>query len=89
MKVGRVLRVFRIVNDYTVKQMADALDVASSYVCDIESLRKSLSYKTLEKYAKVFNVSPSTILKIHEFSEENNGVFKKTLLEVVKIYVSE
>ena len=89
MTIGRILQIFRVINNYSTKQLAELLNVSQAFITDLENGKKTPSLETTNQIAKAFNVSPSTILRIHEFSEKNNGDFNKTLLEVVKIYVSE
>ena len=89
MTIGRVIRIFRIANDYSAKQLAELLNVSQAFITDMENGKKTPSLETTKKIAKAFNVSTSTFFKIYEFYEENDGDFKKTLIEVLKIYVSE
>lgn len=89
MTIGRVIRIFRIANDYSAKQLAELLNVSQAFITDMESGKKPPSLETTRKIAKAFNVNISTFFKIYEFYEENDGDFKKTLIEVLKIYVSE
>jgi len=88
MKLGETIRIFRIANDYSTKQVAECCGISSTYVSEVESTHKNPSLETLKSFASCFKVPASTLMKICEKSEEENWTFQKTLLETLKIYVS-
>ena len=89
MKLGEIIRIFRIANGYTMKQLAENSSLSVVYISELEAIRKkNPSSDTIEKLANAFNVSSEQLLKIAKLSEEGKWNFQKTLLEVLKIYVS-
>lgn len=49
MSVGKLLRAYRTVHDFTLQELADKLNVTSGFISNIENERKSLSLdKTIE-----------------------------------------
>ena len=86
MQLGEVIRIFRIANDYSTKQVAQQCGISSTYVSEVENMHKKPSLKSLKSFAECFKVSTSTLMKICEQSEEYNWNFQKTLLEILKIY---
>lgn len=89
MKLGETIRIFRIANNYSTKQVAENCGISSTYVTEVENTHKNPSLDTLKTFAHTFKVSTSTLLKICEQSEEKNWDFQKTLLETLKIYVGK
>lgn len=83
MKLGEVLRIFRIINDKTVKQVANELGCAISPVCDVEHGRRNLSWDRIKKFADVYKVDASQIFTIQERSTLNNWNFQKTMHEAL------
>lgn len=89
MKLGKIIRIFRIANNYSTKQVAECCGVSSTYVSEVENMHKNPSLETLKSFAHCFKVPTSMLMKICEQSEEENWSFQKTLLETLKIYVGE
>ena len=89
MKFGETIKLFRIANNCTTKELAERAGVTSSYVSQIEKLKRDVTCEKLKKIAGVFGVSISTLARISETSERENWSYKKTLLEILKLYVKE
>jgi len=89
MKLGETLRIFRIANNFSTKEVAKSIGMSSTYVSEVESSHKNPSLETLKKFSSCFNVRVSTLMEISEQSEEHQWNFQKTLLEILKIYVDE
>ena len=87
MQLGEVIRIFRIANDYSTKQVAQQCGISSTYVSEVENMHKKPSLKSLNVFSECFKVTTSTLMMICEQSEEDNWNFQKTLLEILKIYV--
>ncbi len=51
----------RKLKGYTIKQMAEELNISPAYYCQIETCKRNLYYKTAIKIAKVFNLKPDDI----------------------------
>lgn len=91
--IGEVIRVTRVANDITKKDLAQKSKVSNSYLHDIETNnKKNISYEILKKISTACNLSLSELLEIneyHDFLLEEK--LKKTLqknseLENLKIY---
>lgn len=65
--IGEALRLFRVFHDMTLAQLAKELDLSASFLSAIETGKKKPNLSLVERYAKVFNTSPSAIMF---FSEE-------------------
>lgn len=89
MNIGEVIRIFRIANDWNIKEFAKKNKVSSTYITEVEKGNKSPSLKILQKFAEVLKVNLSDIFCIYEKSEENKWNFQKTLYEVLRIYITE
>lgn len=76
--LSEALRLFRIFHDMTVSDLAKQLDVSPAYVSLIENGKKHPNLRLIEKYAKVFDTTPSAIMF---FSEDLGKENKRTRLK--------
>lgn len=87
--ISEVLRLLRIANDLTIKEMATKLEVTPPYISNIERGKKKPSESILNKYSKILNVDMKGITF---FIEENNKSeksekgfsFQKLLLKILE-----
>ena len=74
----RVLKALRVVNDYSIKDLAEKLQISSSHISRVESGEKNPSEELIKKYSELFGIKVSTI---KFFDSEKN---KKNLKDVVE-----
>lgn len=89
MKLGQIIKIFRIANNYSTKQLGEKMGTSSTYINELECSGKKPSLKMLNKISDAFNVPTSTLVKIWEQSEDNGWDFQKTLFETLKLYFDE
>ena len=65
--IGATLKKLRGIYGYSAAQMAELLDISRSYLSEIETGKKQPSLPLHEKYAGIFNIRTSSLLR---FSEE-------------------
>lgn len=65
------LRLIRVFHDVSQKDLAKKLDVAQSYLSEIEKGKKSPTLAILEKYSQVFGIPTSSILFFSEAMDSN------------------
>lgn len=87
MTIGEIIRIFQIANEYSNSELAEKSLMSESMVSQLKSGEKKIDLSKIEVLARAFNVRASQIYLIYELSEEENWVFQKTLLEVLKLYV--
>lgn len=68
------LRLIRIFHDYNLSVLAEKLDISVSYLSEIESGKKKPTVDLINRYAKVFNVSPSAIMFFSEKISAKNSI---------------
>lgn len=56
MKIGVRLRDFRMKADKTLKQISEETGLSVSFISDVERGRVDPSLKTLQKFAKVYDI---------------------------------
>lgn len=78
-----VYYLLRIARDMTIKELADELQVTTSYISAIEKGKRIPSKRLVRDYARVLNVDEQ-VLKTFETSKEPN-VFEKSLLKLLEI----
>ena len=88
-KLGIVLKLLRIANDMTIKQLSILMGVSSTYISEIESCIKKPSLNIISKYSKALNISMSTILYFDERGEEINYQYQNLLFEILKELTKE
>lgn len=70
--IGNVIAHLRYINQMTVKELAEAMQVAPTYVCDVEANRKRPSLDMLDRFSKALGVSKSTIIYFDEQGQKKN-----------------
>jgi DNA-binding XRE family transcriptional regulator len=55
------LRILREKNNYTVKNMADMLNISPAHYCLIENKKRNLYYDMAIKISNIFNLKPDDI----------------------------
>lgn len=81
--VDRALRLLRLFHDMNQTQLAEKLGISKSYLCEIESGKKTASIGLLDRYSEVFGIPTSSLLL---FSErlDNNSPADHVRLEVAR-----
>jgi len=70
-EVMTVFESLRIINGFSVREVADKLGVTSVYIRAIESGERKPSRNVIEGLSKVFGIRPSQLLYLSEEVEEN------------------
>lgn len=90
---GRVLKMFRIANGYTAKEVADIMQVTHSYVSMIEGGNKKVSHKILQSFADAYDVGAYQIMDLVRYYERIKGDERKkyqlTFLKVLETVTSK
>ena len=85
-QIGKILKLLRVIREKSVKDFSEEIGCAPTYICDIESNRKNLTYDMLERFAKANNVPCWEILRLDEELMKNNWSYVQTVIEVAKMY---
>lgn len=83
-KLGLVLRCIRIAQEKVVKDVAQGVDVSSTYITEVENGNKTPSYDMLKKFAKYFEFPASKIIQIEENAIEEDLEYANILLLCVE-----
>jgi transcriptional regulator with XRE-family HTH domain len=70
----KALRLIRVFNEMTQKELAELLDISRSHLSEIESGKKTPSYDLLERYSTVFKVPTSNLLFFSEYLEDGKVI---------------
>lgn len=79
MKIGEVLKIFRLINDMKEKETAEKIAGTISFVSSIEANRINPIIDTVKRFAKAYNVEYGQIVDIYEQSEKNSWDYNKTM----------
>jgi transcriptional regulator with XRE-family HTH domain len=67
--LGEALRLIRVYHDLKQKQVADRLDISTSYLSEIENGRKAPTLDIIQRYSDTFNIPVSSIMFFAESVE--------------------
>ena len=82
--LGNVLKLLRIAKEMSTKELAEKMNVSSTYISEVESNNKNPSLEMLTKYSEALEVKKSTILYFDEVGEKNSYNYQKLLLEILQ-----
>lgn len=93
MKIGEALRLIRVLNGLTQKELAREIDLSDSYVSEVERGNREPSLTVIKKYSEYFRVPVSSIMLFAESVSESEGgvrgLMSERLLEVMKMAAGE
>ena len=64
--MGETLRRLRGIYGYSARELSEVLQISSSYLSEIEHGKKQPSMELLQRYADVFGLRLSTLLRFSE-----------------------
>lgn len=68
--LGETLKRLRGIYGYSAQELSECLGISKSYLSEIENGKKKASIDLLQKYADLFGLRPSTLLRFSEDYEE-------------------
>lgn len=71
--LSQALRMIRVFHDMSQKDLALRLEIAQSYLSEIESGKKEPSLALLQKYSVVFKIPLSSIMFFSEHMEDGRA----------------
>ena len=91
--VGEVLRISRIANDMSIKEVSTKANISVGYLTDLEKQRRNNpSIEMLKKICAVYNLKLSQFYMLDDYHNALIGVRKELeiyrliLIEILKIY---
>lgn len=64
--INRALKTIRLYHNLKQSELAEVLCISGSYLSEIESGKKPVSFELLEKYSKEFNIPVSSLVFFSE-----------------------
>lgn len=80
--INRALKAIRLYHNVKQSELADSLLISKSYLSEIESGKKSVSFDMLERYSKEFDIPVSAMVF---FSEELDNPNASKLAEKFRL----
>jgi transcriptional regulator with XRE-family HTH domain len=74
--LGEALRLIRVYHDLKQKQVAERLDISTSYLSEIEKGHKTPSLDLIQRYSSIFGLPVSSIMFFAE-SVEDGGAYDR------------
>ena len=91
--IGKILKIFRIANDLSVRDLAKQMEVTHSYISVLESGDRKITYKTLHTFAEAYKVGAYQIMDIARYYErleyDEIQKYQLCLLKVLEIITSQ
>ena len=91
--IGEVLRVVRIANDMSIKEVSEKSNVSVSYLTDLEKNKKiNPSIHLLEKICSTHNINVSELFELDEYHEtiidlkEKLKTYQLLLMRILELY---
>ncbi len=72
--INELLRIMRVCEDWTLKEMSDKIDLSVSYLSEIENGKKEPTLQKLEDYSDIFKIDLSDIFVLIESINHVNDV---------------
>lgn len=83
--ICEVLRLLRISNDLSIKELSSKTGISASYITEIENgIKDSPSIDIIDKYSKALNVSKSSIMFFEEDLSNKKYDFQNMLLKILQ-----
>lgn len=87
--LGKHIRKYRKQKNYTLEQLAEKLDVSTTFIGQIERAKGIPSLETLVKIANVLEVSTDSLLFGDLNKESGNSHFVKRIEELTETFTSK
>lgn len=75
--INKALKLIRQFHSITQSALADKFSMSKSYLSEIESGKKPVSYELLEKYSMEFDIPVSSLVFFSESLESKNKISEK------------
>jgi len=87
--LGYTLRLIRIANDISIKEVAIKTNISPSFICEIEKNKKKPSLELLNKLSQFYEIPSSKIIELCELAEIKCLSYQKLLIKILEYYLSE
>ena len=75
--IHRTLKAIRKFHGVSQAELASELHISKSYLCELESGKKTVSYNFLEDFSKYFEIPTSSLVYLSEHIENPEKISKK------------
>lgn len=83
-EINEILKLVRIAQDLSTKEVADRMNVRSSYISDVERGDRNPNLKTLDKYCAALNISTDNLFLWREDQKKNRYTYRKLLMKLLQ-----
>lgn len=94
--INRALRLIRQFHKLKQTELAEKLGISKSYLCEIETGKKPVSFDTIERYSKIFDIPTSSLVFFSEVTSKQGAIsekFRKSLsgkiLNIMEWYIEQ
>lgn len=83
--ICELLRLVRIAQDFSTKDIAMRIGCRTSYITDVERGDRTPTLKTLEKYRRALEIPTSMLFELKETQEKEHLSYRKILIKILLI----
>lgn len=83
-EINEILKLVRIAQDLSPKEVADRMNVRSSYITDVERGDRNPNLKTLDKYCTALNISTDNLFLWREDQKKNRYTYRRLLMKLLQ-----
>ena len=94
--INKALKLIRQYHKVKQSELAGKFEISKSYLSEIESGKKPVSFELLEKYSKEFNIPASSLVFFSEslsgkkgVSEKFRSAFSGKILDIMEWFVEK
>lgn len=80
--INKALKIIRQFHKIKQAELAEQLDISKSYLSEIESGKKPVSFDLLERYSKIFEIPVSSLVFFSENIDKEGEAAKKFRIAV-------
>lgn len=91
MMEGKALKAIRAFHHLTLSEISEKTGLSKSYISELESGKKEITYKVLDAYEKNFDISKSLIFLLSEALDDRNILPKpvKKLVDIINFLTAD
>jgi transcriptional regulator with XRE-family HTH domain len=87
--INEAIRLLRVYNDIKQKDLAEKLNVSTTFLCEIEKGKRPVSPETVKKYSVIFNLNTDCILQFAVVLKKNKNIKKDIFKNIIKTILED
>ena len=85
--IGYILRIIRVANDLSIRELAEAIGFSSAYISEIERGKKTPTIESLKRFAEYYKFPVSYVFVLDELRESLGLSYQRLLYFTLAYYL--